>query len=56
MSRRWIPLFAAAAIFLLMFLGVVQVVGRKLFNFPVFGYVDGVWLRPGAACASTKRS
>jgi C4-dicarboxylate transporter DctQ subunit len=31
---------AAMAIFTIMFLGVVQVIGRSLFNFPVRGYVD----------------
>lgn len=32
--------FSAIAIFAVMFLGVTQVVGRKLFNFPVPGYID----------------
>jgi TRAP-type mannitol/chloroaromatic compound transport system permease small subunit len=31
---------AALVIMGLMFLGVVQVIGRKMFNFPVRGYVD----------------
>ncbi len=35
-------MLAALAIFLLMLLGVVQVVGRKVFDFPIFGYVDMV--------------
>ncbi|MEQ9641734.1 MAG: TRAP transporter small permease [Alphaproteobacteria bacterium] len=35
-------MLAALAVFLLMLLGVVQVVGRKVFNFPIFGYVDMV--------------
>lgn len=33
-------LFAATAIFLLMFLAAVQVIGRKVFNFPIPGYID----------------
>lgn len=37
-------LLAAAAIFLLMVLGVVQIVGRTVFNAPVHGYIDLVEL------------
>lgn len=37
-------LLAAAAIFLLMVLGVVQIVGRTIFNAPVHGYIDLVEL------------
>ncbi|MFK7966073.1 MAG: TRAP transporter small permease subunit [Burkholderiaceae bacterium] len=33
-------LFAAGAIFLLMFLAAIQVVGRKVFNMPIPGYID----------------
>lgn len=33
-------LMAAFSIFVLMFLGVAQVLGRKLFNMPIFGYLD----------------
>ena len=33
-------LIAAFSIFVLMFLGVAQVLGRKLFNMPIFGYLD----------------
>lgn len=33
-------LFAAGAIFLLMFLAAIQVVGRKVFNIPIPGYID----------------
>jgi len=33
-------LIAAAFIFFLMLIGVWQVVGRKLFNVPIFGYID----------------
>lgn len=37
-------LIAALSIFALMFLGIVQVVGRTLFNKPVAGYIDLVEL------------
>tara|TARA_R110002049_G_scaffold30811_2_gene105347 strand:- start:5 stop:619 length:615 start_codon:yes stop_codon:yes gene_type:complete len=33
-------LFAAGAIFLLMFLAAIQVIGRKIFNMPIPGYID----------------
>lgn len=33
-------MFAAGAIFLLMFLAAIQVVSRKLFNMPIPGYID----------------
>lgn len=33
-------LFAAGAIFLLMFLAAIQVVSRKVFNMPIPGYID----------------
>lgn len=48
---RWVhkveKLFAyisAAFIFALMFLGVAQILGRKLLNLPIFGYIDLVEL------------
>jgi len=34
--------FAAASIMLLMVMAVVQVIGRKVFNAPIFGYIDWV--------------
>ena len=37
-------LLAACAIFLLMVLGVVQIIGRTIFNAPVTGYIDLVEL------------
>jgi len=33
-------LIAAAAIFFLMFVGVFQIVGRTVFNVPIYGYID----------------
>ncbi len=33
-------LFAAGSIFVLMFLAAIQVIGRKLFNVPIPGYID----------------
>ena len=33
-------LIAALAIFFLMFVGVVQIVGRTLFDFAIYGYID----------------
>lgn len=50
-SDRWLArvedafnLVAAAAIFALMLLGVAQILLRKLFNAPIFGYIDLVEL------------
>ena len=37
-------LVAAACIFALMFLGIAQVLGRRLFNAPISGYIDWVEL------------
>jgi len=42
--ETWFNLVAAISIFLLMFLGMAQVVGRTLFNKPVSGYIDLVEL------------
>ena len=41
-AETFLNLFAAASIFILMFLGVAQVLGRKLFDLPVYGYIDMV--------------
>ncbi len=38
--ERGLNLIAAFFIFGLMLIGVVQVVGRKIFNAPIYGYVD----------------
>ncbi|MEZ5842594.1 MAG: TRAP transporter small permease [Hyphomicrobiaceae bacterium] len=38
---------SAACIFVLMFIAVVQIVGRKLFNAPIFGYIDMVEIAMG---------
>jgi C4-dicarboxylate transporter, DctQ subunit len=35
-------LIAAAAIFFLMFVGVVQIVGRTAFDFAIYGYIDWI--------------
>jgi C4-dicarboxylate transporter, DctQ subunit len=35
-------LIAAAAIFFLMFVGVVQIVGRTVFDFAIYGYIDWI--------------
>lgn len=35
-------LIAALAIFFLMFVGVVQIVGRTFFDFAIFGYIDWI--------------
>lgn len=35
-------LIAALAIFFLMFVGVVQIVGRTFFNFAIYGYIDWI--------------
>lgn len=39
-AETFLNLIAAASIFALMFLGVAQVLGRKLFSLPVYGYID----------------
>ena len=36
----YLNLFAAFAIFVLMLVGVFQIVGRTLFNFAIYGYID----------------
>jgi TRAP-type C4-dicarboxylate transport system permease small subunit len=41
-AETFLNLIAAASIFALMFLGVAQVLGRKLFDLPVYGYIDMV--------------
>src|SRR5215207_6120824 len=33
-------LIAALAVFFLMFVGVVQIVGRTVFDFAIYGYID----------------
>lgn len=40
--ERGTALFSAFFIFGLMMVGVVQIVGRKIFNTPIFGYIDAV--------------
>src|SRR4249920_3359378 len=35
-------LLAAAAIFFLMFVGVAQIVGRTVFDFAIYGYIDWI--------------
>ena len=35
-------LIAALAIFFLMFVGVVQIVGRTFFDFAIYGYIDWI--------------
>jgi C4-dicarboxylate transporter, DctQ subunit len=35
-------LIAAAAIFFLMFVGVVQIIGRTVFDFAIYGYIDWI--------------
>jgi TRAP-type mannitol/chloroaromatic compound transport system permease small subunit len=40
-------LVAALAIFFLMFVGVVQIVGRKLFGIAIYGYID--WIEQSSA-------
>ncbi len=40
-------LIAALAIFFLMFVGVVQIVGRKLFGIAIYGYID--WIEQSSA-------
>ncbi len=46
--ERGFALISAAFIFGLMFLGVGQIVGRRLFNMPIFGYIDMVEIAMGA--------
>jgi TRAP-type C4-dicarboxylate transport system permease small subunit len=45
--ERLFALIAAVSIFALMLLGVAQIFGRKLFNAPIFGYIDLVELSMG---------
>lgn len=40
--ERATALFSGLFIFALMLVGVVQILGRKLFNAPIFGYIDAV--------------
>ena len=40
-------LCAAAAIFFLMFVGVAQIVGRTVFDFAIYGYID--WMEQASA-------
>src|SRR3954464_5749906 len=35
-------LIAAAAVFFLMFVGVAQIVGRTVFDFAIYGYIDWI--------------
>ena len=38
--ERFTAVFSGLAIFGLMLLGVAQIVGRKFFNLPIYGYID----------------
>src|SRR4029079_11719675 len=40
-------LIAALAIFFLMFVGVAQIVGRTIFDFAIYGYID--WIEQASA-------
>ena len=40
--ERGTALFSGVFIFVLMLVGVAQILGRKLFNYPIFGYIDAV--------------
>src|SRR5688572_17745493 len=40
-------LVAALAVFFLMFVGVAQIVGRTVFDFAIYGYID--WMEQAAA-------
>src|SRR6188508_3305125 len=40
-------LIAALAIFFLMFVGVAQIVGRTIFDFAIYGYID--WLEQASS-------
>jgi len=40
-------LIAAAAVFFLMFVGVAQIVGRTIFDFAIYGYID--WIEQASA-------
>lgn len=40
-------LIAALAVFFLMFVGVVQIVGRTIFDFAIYGYID--WIEQASA-------
>lgn len=40
--EKVLALASAAVIFLLMMIGVVQILSRKLFNWPIYGYIDMV--------------
>lgn len=40
-------LLAALAVFFLMFVGVVQIVGRTVFDFAIYGYID--WMEQASA-------
>lgn len=41
-AEDWLNLIAALAIFFLMFVGVVQIVGRTFFDFAIYGYIDWI--------------
>lgn len=45
--ERLFAWLAALCIFALMFVGVAQILGRKLFDAPIFGYIDMVELSMG---------
>src|SRR5215216_2638864 len=40
-------LIAALAVFFLMFVGVAQIVGRTVFDFAIYGYID--WIEQSSA-------
>ncbi len=40
-------LIAALAIFFLMFVGIVQIIGRKIFGIAIYGYID--WIEQASA-------
>src|SRR3954465_6068501 len=40
-------LVAALAVFFLMFVGVAQIVGRTIFDFAIYGYID--WIEQSSA-------
>ena len=40
-------LIAALAVFFLMFVGVAQIVGRTVFDFAIYGYID--WIEQASA-------
>ena len=40
--ERFTAISSGLFIFVLMLVGVAQILGRKLFNYPIFGYIDAV--------------